>query len=54
MAEHESDSNIAIFIALSLAFAIALFFGATEIYGDDFNADGKTEILDYGFHFNLL
>ena len=46
MSEHESDSNVATFIGISLVFALALFFGTTEIYGNDFNGDGKTEMLD--------
>ena len=46
MSEHESDSNVATFIGISLVFALVLFFGTTEIYGNDFNGDGKTEMLD--------
>ena len=46
MSEHESDSNVATFIGISLVFALALFFSTTEIYGNDFNGDGKTEMLD--------
>ena len=46
MSEHKSDSNVAIFIGISLVFALGLFFGTTEIYGNDFNGDGKIEMLD--------
>ena len=46
MSEHESDSNVGTFIGISLAFALVLFFVTTEIYGNDFNGDGKVEILD--------
>jgi len=46
MSENKSDSNVGVFIGVSLLFAVLFFFISTEVYGYDFNQDTKLTIWD--------